>query len=54
MTEDMIQQQEELFETLGSSSDAAKMRAKMQSMQLISGTSCRDQLHLLFAVCGNC
>ncbi|KAG0047965.1 Rab3 GTPase-activating protein catalytic subunit [Gryganskiella cystojenkinii] len=36
MTEDMIQQQEELFETLGSSSDAAKMRAKMQSMQLIS------------------
>jgi len=38
MTEDMIQQQEELFETLGSSSEAAKMRAKMQSMQLISGT----------------
>ncbi|KAG0280529.1 Rab3 GTPase-activating protein catalytic subunit [Linnemannia exigua] len=36
MTEDMIQQQEELFETLGSSSDGAKMRAKMQSTQLIS------------------
>ncbi|KAF9962263.1 Rab3 GTPase-activating protein catalytic subunit [Mortierella alpina] len=36
MTEDMILQQEELFETLGSSSDGAKMRAKMQSTQLIS------------------
>ncbi|KAF9292414.1 Rab3 GTPase-activating protein catalytic subunit [Mortierella alpina] len=36
MTEDMIHQQEELFETLGSSSDGAKMRAKMQSTQLIS------------------
>ncbi|KAI9233014.1 MAG: Rab3 GTPase-activating protein catalytic subunit-domain-containing protein [Podila humilis] len=36
MTEDMIQQQEELFETLGTSSDGAKMRAKMQSTQLIS------------------
>ncbi|KAF9111068.1 Rab3 GTPase-activating protein catalytic subunit [Mortierella sp. AM989] len=36
MTEDMIQQQEELFETLGSSSDGAKMRAKMQSTQLTS------------------
>ncbi|KAG0340173.1 Rab3 GTPase-activating protein catalytic subunit [Podila humilis] len=36
MTDDMIQQQEELFETLGSSSEAAKMRAKMQSTQLIS------------------
>ncbi|KAG0370057.1 Rab3 GTPase-activating protein catalytic subunit-domain-containing protein [Gamsiella multidivaricata] len=36
MTEDMIQVQEELFETLGSSSDGAKMRAKMQSTQLIS------------------
>ncbi|KAF9203292.1 Rab3 GTPase-activating protein catalytic subunit [Haplosporangium sp. Z 27] len=36
MTEDMVQQQEELFETLGSSSDGAKMRAKMQSTQLTS------------------
>ncbi|KAF9920985.1 Rab3 GTPase-activating protein catalytic subunit [Linnemannia zychae] len=36
MTEDMIQQQAQLFETLGSSSDGAKMRAKMQSTQLIS------------------
>ncbi|KAF9895878.1 Rab3 GTPase-activating protein catalytic subunit, partial [Lobosporangium transversale] len=36
MTEDMIKQQEEFFETLGSSSDGAKMRAKMQSVQLIS------------------
>ncbi|KAF9437364.1 Rab3 GTPase-activating protein catalytic subunit [Entomortierella beljakovae] len=36
MTEDMIKQQEELFETLGSSSDGAKMRAKIQSAQLIS------------------
>ncbi|KAF9391661.1 Rab3 GTPase-activating protein catalytic subunit [Mortierella sp. AD011] len=36
MTEDMIQQQEELFETLGSSSDGAKMRARMQSTQLTS------------------
>ncbi|KAG0256373.1 Rab3 GTPase-activating protein catalytic subunit [Actinomortierella ambigua] len=36
MTEDMIQQQEELFETLGSSSDGAKTRAKIQSSQLVS------------------
>ncbi|KAG0229341.1 Rab3 GTPase-activating protein catalytic subunit [Actinomortierella wolfii] len=36
MTEDMIQQQEELFETLGSSLDGAKTRAKMQSSQLVS------------------
>ncbi|KAF9970511.1 Rab3 GTPase-activating protein catalytic subunit [Actinomortierella ambigua] len=36
MTEDMIQQQEELFETLGSSPDGAKTRAKMQSSQLVS------------------
>ncbi|KAF9988164.1 Rab3 GTPase-activating protein catalytic subunit [Modicella reniformis] len=36
MTEDMIQQQEELFETFGASSDGAKMRAKHQSTQLIS------------------
>ncbi|KAG0294011.1 Rab3 GTPase-activating protein catalytic subunit [Dissophora globulifera] len=36
MTEDMIQIQEKLFETLGSSSDGAKMRAKMQSTQLTS------------------
>ncbi|KAG0030955.1 Rab3 GTPase-activating protein catalytic subunit [Podila clonocystis] len=39
MTEDMIQQQEELFETLGTSSDGAKMRAKMQSTQLISAAN---------------
>jgi hypothetical protein len=44
MTEDMIQQQEELFETLGSSSDGAKMRAKMQSTQLISGKLCSHSL----------
>lgn len=44
MTEDMIQQQEELFETLGSSSDGAKMRAKMQSTQLISGKLCIHSL----------
>jgi hypothetical protein len=37
MTEDMIQDQEELFEGLGSSVDAAKTRAELQSTQLISG-----------------
>ncbi|KAG0212330.1 Rab3 GTPase-activating protein catalytic subunit [Mortierella sp. NVP41] len=36
MTEDMIQDQEELFEGLGSSADAAKTRAELQSSQLIS------------------
>ncbi|KAF9967545.1 Rab3 GTPase-activating protein catalytic subunit [Mortierella alpina] len=39
MTEDMIQEQEELFEDLGSSADAAKTRAGMQSAQLISDMS---------------
>lgn len=42
MTEDMIQDQEDLFEGLGSSVDAAKTRAELQSTQLISGT-----LHVL-------
>lgn len=50
MTEDMIQQQEELFETLGSSSDGAKMRAKMQSTQLISGKLPVRSLHVYFAM----
>lgn len=36
MTEDMIQDQEDLFENLGSSADAAKTRAELQSAQLIS------------------
>ncbi|KAF9922341.1 Rab3 GTPase-activating protein catalytic subunit [Linnemannia zychae] len=36
MTEDMIQDQEDLFEGLGSSADAAKTRAELQSSQLIS------------------
>ncbi|KAF9961595.1 Rab3 GTPase-activating protein catalytic subunit [Mortierella alpina] len=39
MTEDMIQEQEILFEDLGSSADAAKTRAGMQSAQLISDMS---------------
>ncbi|KAF9982527.1 Rab3 GTPase-activating protein catalytic subunit [Mortierella antarctica] len=39
MTEDMIQEQEALFEDLGSSADAAKTRAGMQSAQLISDMS---------------
>ncbi|KAG0278515.1 Rab3 GTPase-activating protein catalytic subunit [Linnemannia exigua] len=37
MTEDMIQDQEDLLENLGSSADAAKTRAELQSSQLISG-----------------
>ncbi|KAK3817950.1 MAG: Rab3 GTPase-activating protein catalytic subunit-domain-containing protein [Linnemannia gamsii] len=36
MTEDMIQDQEDLLENLGSSPDAAKARAELQSSQLIS------------------
>ncbi|KAI8359246.1 Rab3 GTPase-activating protein catalytic subunit-domain-containing protein [Mortierella sp. GBAus27b] len=36
MTDDMIQQQEELLETYGSTSHGARMRAKAQSSQLIS------------------
>ncbi|RUP47306.1 Rab3 GTPase-activating protein catalytic subunit-domain-containing protein [Jimgerdemannia flammicorona] len=36
MTEDMLKQQAEVFESLGTSSDAAKIRAKMQSEHLVS------------------
>ncbi|KAG0324380.1 Rab3 GTPase-activating protein catalytic subunit, partial [Dissophora globulifera] len=39
MTEDMIREQEELLENLGSTPDAAKTRAEMQSAQLISDMS---------------
>ncbi|KAF9951615.1 Rab3 GTPase-activating protein catalytic subunit, partial [Modicella reniformis] len=39
MTEDMIQQQEDLFESLGLSPDAAKTRAHAQSAQLLSDMS---------------
>ncbi|KAG0243650.1 Rab3 GTPase-activating protein catalytic subunit, partial [Mortierella sp. GBA43] len=39
MTEDMIQEQEDLLESLGSSSDSAKARAEMQSAQLLSDMS---------------
>ncbi|KAF9178014.1 hypothetical protein BGZ51_008181 [Haplosporangium sp. Z 767] len=39
MTEDMVQEQEALFEGLGSSADAAKTRATMQSAQLLSDMS---------------
>lgn len=37
MTEDMIQDREDMFENLGSSSDAAKIRTELQSVQLQSG-----------------
>ncbi|KAG0088473.1 Rab3 GTPase-activating protein catalytic subunit [Podila epicladia] len=37
LTEDMIQDQEDMFENLGSSSDAAKIRTELQSVQLRSG-----------------
>lgn len=37
MTEDMIREQEELFENLGSSEDATKIRAQLQSVHLKSG-----------------
>ncbi|CAB4427672.1 unnamed protein product [Rhizophagus irregularis] len=36
MTEDMIREQEELFENLGSSEDATKIRAQLQSVHLKS------------------
>ncbi|KAF9418232.1 Rab3 GTPase-activating protein catalytic subunit, partial [Podila epigama] len=36
MTEDMIQEQEDLFENLGSSIGAAKIRTELQSAQLLS------------------
>ncbi|KAG0013817.1 Rab3 GTPase-activating protein catalytic subunit, partial [Entomortierella chlamydospora] len=39
MTQDMIQQQEDLLEELGSSADAAKTRAEIQSAQLVSDMS---------------
>ena len=39
MTEDMIREQEEMFENLGSSEDAAKIRAQIQSAHLKSGKS---------------
>jgi hypothetical protein len=37
MTEDMIREQEELFENLGTSEDATKIRAQLQSVHLKSG-----------------
>jgi hypothetical protein len=40
MTEDMVREQEELFEKLGSSENATRIRAKLQSAQLESGKSC--------------
>lgn len=36
MTEDMIKQQADVFESLGTSNDAAQIRAKLQSAQLVS------------------
>ncbi|CAG8656870.1 14492_t:CDS:10 [Dentiscutata erythropus] len=36
MTEDMLREQEEIFEKLGTSEDATKVRAQMQSAQLLS------------------
>lgn len=38
MTEDMIQEQEDLFESLSSTADTTKARAEAQSAQLLSGT----------------
>jgi hypothetical protein len=37
MTEDMLREMEQLFERLGTSEDAARIRAKMQSANLKSG-----------------
>jgi hypothetical protein len=37
MTEDMIQQQADILERLGTSDDATRRRAKLQSAQLESG-----------------
>lgn len=39
MTEDMVKQQADVFERLGTSEDATQMRAKLQSAQLYSGKS---------------
>ncbi|CAI2185722.1 9602_t:CDS:10 [Funneliformis geosporum] len=39
MTEDMVREQEELFENLGSSEDAAKIRAQLQSAHLKSAAN---------------
>lgn len=36
MTEDMVKQQAEVFESLGTSDDAAKIRAQLQSAHLLS------------------
>ena len=38
MTEDMLEQQQEVFAKLGTSADAAKLRARLQSAQVLSGT----------------
>jgi hypothetical protein len=46
MTEDMIQEQEDLFESLGSSADAAKTRAEVQCAQLLSGTNVALDYHV--------
>ncbi|OAJ40140.1 hypothetical protein BDEG_23905 [Batrachochytrium dendrobatidis JEL423] len=36
MTEDMVREQEQILESLGTSADAAKLRARMQCAQLVS------------------
>ena len=41
----MIQDQEDMFEGLGSSADAAKTRAELQSAQLISGMIIAGDVH---------
>jgi hypothetical protein len=39
MTEDMLDEQQAVFERLGTSAEAAAIRAKMQSAQVVSGTT---------------
>jgi len=47
MTEDMIQEQELLFEDLGSTPEGAKTRAQLQSAHLMSGRLYNTEITLL-------
>ena len=47
MTEDMIREQEQIFERLGTSDEGARTRARMQCAQLTSGAhSTFSQIHI--------
>eukprot|EP00842_Homolaphlyctis_polyrhiza_P003686 jgi/Hompol1/4318/HPOL_001572-RA len=48
LTEDMVREQEEILQNLGTSAEAAKLRARMQCAQLISGSKFALWFDILF------